>query len=329
MRRVIGAGLFVLAGCTGREGPVSGAASVAPTAQAPTAANTVSGDVFMDKSVSIHHWVRSGSSVYVAQITAADVRASGDGQQTTTLEIRIERVLFGARGAEVRAAAIIEPASVTARLKFPPPVWGFTPLTRGTWLLLVTAELGPEVREPAYARAVSGPEDAALAPLRDLLSAESKGEDGRARRARYLTWVRAGSSLERLFAGQAFSEEADLPDVDPKGEVAAAFSAALSSERDPQLKATLLQYAFPGVFDRSNDTGKVALLEALFRAAHDGDADLRRSALDLLSEVPEREAELPGIAKSPEAATFVEERLSEETDGPTKARLRAWLRAVR
>lgn len=283
----------------------------------------------MNQHITPYSWIRSGAAVYLARLGKVRVAPGDPGQQITTLELRIEETLWGPRGDEVRKAVIVEPASATARMKFPDPTWGRVTPQEGALLLVVTAELGEEVRKPLYVEAIPGQQDPVLASLRDVLDAEGGNRDSAVRRSRYLGWLRSGSPIPKLFGAEALARDEDLPEIDPKGDVATAFAKGFDTANDLFVRMSLGEWMWSGIYPRTNEAGKVAILDASLRGAADPSEDVRRLCLDKLAEVGPRDLELPGLIKVPAAVPFVEERLAEETAPASRARLQKVLKIVR
>jgi hypothetical protein len=279
----------------------------------------------MDTRAQPYDWIRHGASVYLAHIAQARFDPAGGGQRLTRLEIAIDEALYGPRGAATRRVEIKEPESEMARAKFPTPQWGRVELAVGVALVIATAEHGEALSDPLYVDRVNGPTDPALAELRDVLAAEASAKDPAARRARYLGWLASGEPIHALFGGEALARDEDLPDVDAKGEVAAAFARALGAAKDPLVRGNLVEWAVSGFYARTSEAGRATLIGALLRGAADPDEDVRRTSLDKLSELPLADLDLPGIPKVPAAVPFLEQRLSEETDAAPRARFQKLL----
>ncbi len=282
----------------------------------------------MNQPLTPYAWIRAQSSVYLAVIDKVETQASGPGMRTTALTLTVDDVLFGPRGAKVRTAKVEEPADATARTKFPAPQWGGVPFEKGTLVLLSTPELGETVAKPSYVEWVKTKDDPAIVSLRQVLAAEATPVDGTVRRTRYLGWLSSVDLTQKLFASAALSQDADLPDIDPKGEVAAAFSRAVSSEKEALPWIVLTQHFWSGVYPRTNEAGRVALLNVLVAGCGNPEESVRDVALDKLSEVPEKDLEMPGITKAPFSVSAISERIAiERAEGP-KSRLRKLLTVV-
>jgi hypothetical protein len=283
----------------------------------------------MNKKIQPFNWIRSGASVYLARIASVRFEPAGGGQRVTTIELAIEASLYGPRGAASRKVEITEPESELARAKFPTPQWGGVELAAGVLVLLATAELGEEVKSPLYVEQVKDAADPALAEVRDVLSAESASKDPAVRRPRYLGWLASAEPNHALFGGEALARDEDLPDVDPHGEVAAAFARAVGVAKDPSIRANLIEWMWSGIYGRTNEAGRVTLINASLRGAADPDEDVRRVALDKLSEAEMKDFDAPGIAKEPAAVPFLEDRLAEETAPEPRARLKKLIEIAR
>jgi hypothetical protein len=283
----------------------------------------------MNKNFQPYDLLRKGASVYLARIAKVRFEPAGGGQRRTQLDLTIEESLFGPRGAGARHAAFMEPESEFARLKFPTPLWGRIELTAGTLVLLATTELGEELTQPLYVDTVKGADDPPLVQLRDVLGAESASHDPVARRARYLGWLSSSEPLHALFGAEALARDHDLPDVDPRGDVAAALGRAANAATDDDVRMNLVEWMWSGLARRTNEAGRVALINATLRCAADPDEDVRQICLDKLSEVDVTDLEAPGVAKAPATVPFLEARIAEETAPEPRAHLNKILNLAR
>ena len=112
----------------------------------------------MNEFIPLYEWVRGERSIHVAQITTAqrqtappeqksisdendeeeeeeeeeaEETTSTDGKETVLVELIIRQTRWGTPGEPTRRATVVRPASETARLKFPDPVWGRVDLEPG------------------------------------------------------------------------------------------------------------------------------------------------------------------------------------------------------
>jgi hypothetical protein len=281
----------------------------------------------VDAFASLYQWIRDdGASVLLARLTGARVAAGEPGLQETTLHLHVDESLWGPRGAAERTVMIEESADEWARTRAPDPRWGQTPRREGTALLLVTPDLGEEVRTCVFVDETKGADDPKVVLLRELLEREVGQQEPSERRARYLRWL-AGPELEARFAARALVSDADLPDVDPRGEVARAFARRLFAEQQGSGRASVAEL-MPRLFGRTDEAGRTAILNALASCVADPDGGVARRCLDYLFELPEEGVEALVPAKAEEAARALE-RLADELDDerrPRADRLAAKLR---
>src|SRR5262249_33055177 len=144
--------------------------------------------------------------------------------------IAIDEALFGAKGAPVRRYELELPASRVARLKFPDPVWGRVTLEKGAHVLLVTSDSSEAPKPPRYVDQIRDMHDPVLDAIRATLAAEATTVEPKDRRARYLQWLASGTMIQKAFAVDALAKDEDLPEVDPKGDVAAAVAASFAHD---------------------------------------------------------------------------------------------------
>lgn len=324
--------LALVAGCTQHPPPV-----VAPPASPAPSANSASkapspavirplkkASRAMNEHITPYAWVRAKEkpAVYLARVTRASVVPGEPGQRITTLVLRLEETLAGPPGDELRKAIIVEPASATTRLKFPDPTWGSVEPQEGALLLLVTTEIGTEVRKPLYVEKILNPEDPVLASLREVLAGEVSHKEGYVRRRRYLGWLTSGSVVTRLFAAEALARDKDLPEIDPRGEIAVAFAKSFDAEKDVFARVNLGEWMWAGIYTRTVSAGKVAILNASVRGMADSSVEVRRLCLDKLPDASLRDLDSPLLVKVPAAIPFIEGRLAEEMPPEPRARLK-------
>jgi hypothetical protein len=331
--------LALVAGCTQNPPPVSAPpASPAPSARsaskppAPVVLRPLKkASRAMNEHIASYAWVRARekTAVYLARVTRASVVPGDPGQRITTLILRLEATLSGPPGDELRKAIIVEPASATTRLKFPDPTWGSVEPQEGALLLLVTTELGTEVRKPLYVEKISNPEDPVLVSFREVLEAEGSRKEGYARRRRYLGWLTSGSVVPKLFGAEALARDKDLPEIDPRGEIAVAFAKSFEAEKNVFVRLNLGEWMWAGIYSRTNSAGKVAILNATLRGAADPTGEVRRLCLDKLPDASLRDLDSPSLVKVPAAIPFLEGRLAEEMPPEPRARLKKLLDFLR
>jgi hypothetical protein len=276
----------------------------------------------MNPKIEPHDWIRSGASVLLARFARVRSEPAGGGKRLTTIDLAVEEALYGPRGEASRRVLLLEPESPLARAKFPAPQWGAVTLVPGALVLLATAELGEELGALFYVDPVERADDPLLDELRGVLAAEASSTDPAARRARYLGWLASGEPIHALFAGAALARDADLPDVDPRGEVAAAFGRAMGAAADPEVRMKLVAWMGSTLLARTNAAGRTALINAFLRGAADPSEGVRRLCLDALSEVDPNDLGVPGIVRVAAAAPFLEARIEEETAPELQARLK-------
>lgn len=283
----------------------------------------------MNEQIQLYPWTRNGASIYLARIAQMNIRPGPPGQEIVSLRIQIEETLWGQPGAVSRQSSLTRPASETARLKFPDPVWGRVDLREGALILLVTHELSETPADPLYVDQVSDPKDQVLLTIRATLREAQALHDGRQRLAVYLRWLAQGSIVPKLFGAEALAKDQDLPDVDREGRIAAAFSDAFIAERDLFVRLSLGTWMWDYIYSRTNPAGQVLIINATIKGAEDASEDIRRFALDRLTTVASVKLEQPTVTKSPEAVRRLQERLNQETDLDARNQIQKVIDALR
>lgn len=283
----------------------------------------------MNEQIQLYPWTRSGASIYLARIAQMNVRPGPPGQEIISLRIQIEETLWGQPGAVSRQSALTRPASETARLKFPDPVWGRVDLREGALILLVTRELLETLADPLYVDQVGDPKDPVLLAIRAILSQAQALHDGQQRLDAYLRWLAQGSTVAKLFGAEALAKDKDLPDVDREGRVAAAFSDAFAAERDLFVRLSLGEWMWDHIYSRTSATGQVSIINATIKGVGDASEDIRRFSLDRLTTVASVKLEQPTVIKSPEAIRRLQERLNQETDPEARNQIEKVIAALR
>lgn len=283
----------------------------------------------MNEQIQLYPWTRNGASIYLARIAQMNIRPGPPGQEIVSLRIQIEETLWGQPGAVSRQSSLTRPASETARLKFPDPVWGRVDLREGALILLVTHELSETPADPLYVDQVSDPKDQVLLTIRATLREAQALHDGRQRLDAYLRWLAQGSIVPKLFGAEALAKDQDLPDVDREGRIAAAFSDAFIVERDLFVRLSLGTWMWDYIYSRTNPAGQVLIINATIKGAEDASEDIRRFALDRLTTVASVKLEQPTVTKSPEAVRRLQERLNQETDPEARNQIQKVIDALR
>lgn len=244
-------------------------------------------------------WTREPFSMAVCRIGAVRVEPEDAVRERVFLELRLVETLWGAPPPEVRKPSFARRSDEIARVKSPDEVWGNVELSTGA--LVFVASRDPAA-DPFYA-AKTAPDDLTLQAVRKLLAAERelKG-DPAARKALYLSWLREGRLVQRLFAGQALSRD-PLPGVDQDGEVARAIAKILGDERaDVFLRLSAVGWLHEYLWARTSARGKAAALQADAKALGAKDANVRRFALDALVDLDPLMLRQLGVADAQAAA---------------------------
>lgn len=237
----------------------------------------------MNPYLPVYQWLRGGASVHLARVVAVSRdEAAPAGREVLRIELRIARTLWGPAGSEHRTFRVDQPASATAQLKFPDPVWGGVDLKGHPDLLLVMHEPGGSSGQPWYVEQVKDPYDPQLRTLVTLLTSEAARAPPGQRMLTYLGWLKQSQPLLTLFGAEALSKDADLPNVDKNGQVATELAHAFTGQTDLFVRISIATWMWSGVWSRSNAMGQAALVNSTAHALNDPSPDVRRLALEKL-----------------------------------------------
>jgi hypothetical protein len=289
----------------------------------------------MNQFIPLYSFVRSGASIYIVRIDSMQIQSGSPGQQIVSLQFGIEETLWGKSGKPIRRAQYTQPESEIARLKFPDPIWGQVNPREGARLLLITHELSDAIADPLYVEEILDSADPALSAIREILDnervlfeQERKGQDGQARRSRYLNYLGGDVIVKELFGAEALAKDGDLPEIDPAGKVAQVMAAVFASDQVIFVRLSVGAWMWDSIYPRTNLAGQVAILNATLGGISDDSEDIRRFSLDQLAEVDPADVHQPGVMSSPEAVQLLQEQLAQETDPEVRDHLQKLIDAL-
>lgn len=289
----------------------------------------------MKEQIQLYSFVRSGASIYIARIEDVDVQPGTPGQQTVSLQLQVEETLWGKPGKPIRRTEFTQPESEIARVKFPHPIWGQVNLQKGVRLFLVTHELSDTPADPLYVEEIADLADPVLRAIRALLDQEQVfleqkriGQDGQARRTRYLDYLVSELTVLELFGAEALARDGDLPDIDQTGQVAQTMAVVFASGQNVFVRLSVGTWMWDNIYPRTNNAGIVAIINATLKGVSDASDDIRRFSLDHLAEVAPADVRQPGMMRNPEAVRLLQEQLAQETDPGVRDHLRKLIDAL-
>lgn len=263
----------------------------------------------MNPYLPVYQWLRGGASVHLARVIGITRdEAAPPGREVLRVELRIARTLWGAAGVDHRTFRVDQPASATAQLKFPDPVWGGVELKGHPDLLLVLHEPDGGNGQPWYVEQVRDPHDPQLRSLVTLLTSEAAHEPPGQRMHNYLDWLKQAQPVLSLFGAEALSKDADLPNIDHNGRVATELAQAFASQPDLFVRISIASWMWSGIWPRSNAQGQAAIVNSTTTALSDPSQDVRRLALEkLLALEGQVSLNNPQIQKRPSTTTALRE----------------------
>lgn len=279
----------------------------------------------MNEQAPLYSWLRGGAAVVRARISALGIQPAASGQERAVLVLAIERVLAGSAPGSALHYEILRPQSELARKKFPDPIWGRVRLQQGAELLLV-ADPSAAAGAPLYAEALS-PSDPVFLELEGILAEEQRSTPPAERLARYLRWLTSRSVPERLFAAEALAKD-PFSDAELEERVAPAMAAVFTGERDLFVRVSLGEWMWKHLYPRIHGRGAAAVVDALLRSVSDPAEDVRRLALDALTEADPLKLAQLRIAAGPAALKQLQERLRQEQHAEVRARIQRIVQAL-
>lgn len=283
----------------------------------------------MNEHIELYSWVKAKDSILLARIVEVQIQSSAPGKEKVRLRLKIEETLWGATGEPVRECEFLRSVDEIIRLKFPDPVWGRVTVQQGTLVLLVTLEQSKSISNPVYVEDVRRHDDTVLASLRKVLQVEKTiaGKDERVRR--YLSWLAEGSTVPKLFGAQALAQDPDLGEVRQRGEVVGALTNTFVSAPDLFVRMSVLTWLWENVYPTTTGTNRVAILNALIKGLSDRYEIIREFSFYNLVNLAPADLRQGGVVKNPEAVSFLEAALVEETSPDARAQIQRLIEALR
>lgn len=279
------------------------------------------GKMTVNELVPLYQWVRTGASVCLGTIAAVHTEPSAADSERVTVDVSVEEVLWGDRGAPLRRGRFERPNSDLARARFPDPVWRTMELKRGTRLLLVTRARDDAPAPAESAQIVDDPKDPVLQAMRAVLDEERKPVPADASLARYLRWLRAGATIQRLFAAEALARDT-LPGAHGT-EAAEALARALVSSDNPFAQIALAGSIWDQLYEPTTPEGRAAFVNATVQVARGTSDASRRYAQDRLAGAGPAAVAQRGVRKDAEAAAALRKRAGSEPAGSLRQELLA------
>ncbi|HEX3250806.1 MAG TPA: hypothetical protein VHS05_15345 [Pyrinomonadaceae bacterium] len=282
----------------------------------------------MDSTIQLYSFARSDASIYIARIVEVSLRPGQPGQQVVELRLSLEQTPWGETGAPIRRSVFTQPDNQTARLKFPDPVWGRVDPKKDARVFMVTRELGEAPAAPLYVEEIVEPNDPVLKDVSNILTQERLNREPQTRKARYLKYLAEGSTVEKLFGGEALAKDTDLTDVDQDGEIAIAMSAIVVSNESSYVRLSVGTWMWENIYTRTNPVGQIAIINATIKATETPSEDIQRLSLDYLTGIDPNDLRQSGVVSNPALLTRLEERLSLETGAKEQDQLQKIISAL-
>jgi hypothetical protein len=255
--------------------------------------------------LTLYEWVRSGAAIELARVQKVSRAPGGPGKEVLTLELRALRTLWGSSTAAVRAYKVEQPAAITARLKFPDPVWGRVDPETTPDVLLVTGGRGAAA-DPRYVEGITRQDDPTLAGLSAILSVEARKPAAEERTRTYLGWLAQSQPVYVLFGAEALATDPDLAAVHASPRAAAEMGRVFLTHSDTYVRLSVGSWMWQRVWGKATREGRAALVNSALRGLEDANADIRRFSLEQLLAVGDATLFAdPAVEKRPGTGTAV------------------------
>ena len=303
---------------------------MAAVGAAALCAHSRSPGMTMNPHLQLYQFIRDVDWISVARITQVEANPGPQaGQETVKIGVQVEENLWGDSGPSTRTYVFRRPASRTAQRKFPDPVWGRVDLRPGAKILLVRPPAkGSAAQDPVYVEEILRPDDPVMGSIRGVINQEGTQRERPSKVELYLHWVAGGSTVEKLFAGQALSKDGPTP-AGWSARINLAVAGAFASEKDEYVKISLGSWLWDDLFPHADEEGRVSIVNATIRVASSGSTDARRFALDRLSAADPQLLRRQGVKPSGEIVRLLEDRKEKETDADVRRHLDEIIEALR
>lgn len=286
-------------------------------------------EVTMNKHINLYSWMRSGTSIHLAEIVQINYKPGPLAQEEVTLQLQIKETLSGKPLEPLYRYTFLRHTGELTRMKFPDPVWGLVELREKACLLLVIAESSPGTTEVIYAEEVQDPKDPILLSIRTVTAFEKAGLSGKERVSKYLQWLLEGSTIEKLFGAEALAKDNDLSEIDKMGQVAETFATVVESENDEYVRISLSQWMWDHVFPRTTSAGEVKIINAIIKGAENANENIRVFSIDRLATLSDPEKlKQPGVIKNLKAVRYLRAQLQDETSVEVREHLQKVIDAL-
>lgn len=287
------------------------------------------GEVTMNKHINLYSWMRSGTSIHLANIVQINNKPGPPAQEEVTLQLQIKETLSGKPLEPLYRYKFLRHTGELTRMKFPDPVWGLVELREKACLLLVIGESSPGKTEVFYVEEVQDLKDPILLSIRTVTTFEKTGLSGKERVSKYLQWLLEGSIIEKLFGAEALAKDNDLPEIDKMGQVAETFAKVVESENDEYARISLSQWMWDHVFPRTTPAGEVKIINATIHSVDDANENVRVFSIDRLATLSDPEKlKQSGVIKSLKALRYLRAQLQCETSVEAREHLQKVIDAL-
>jgi hypothetical protein len=281
----------------------------------------------MNAYLPLYRFLLEKDSISIARLTSVRAAAGPrDGQETVTINLRIEETLWGDSNPTARTYRLERPASRHAQLKSPDPVWRLVDLRPGVTILLV-APPAPDAPAPAYVDQIPKPDDPVMQAVRQVLQSDgapaSHDEHFRLR----LRWLASGDAVQKLFGGEALARDTLTPQE--LTQFVAALAGAFTREQDEYVKVSLGSWMWDQVYPRAAEAPQIEILNATMQAISSPSQGARSLALDRLSQADPELLRNPAVKPSADAVRLLEGRRAAETDPGVRDSLSRIIAALR
>lgn len=280
----------------------------------------------MDQTLHLYQFTNSSHQILLARVTQLSVRPEPGGE-TVEVVAEITETLWREAGPVRRVFVFQRPASPTAQLKFPDPVWGRVKLQEGVCILVVaTMPAAAKPSIPVYVDQFADPSDPALMAVRSVLETERTVKDRSTLFRKRLTQLR-GTTVEKLFAGEALAGHGPLS-AEEQVQLGEAFPRAYAEEKDDYVRASLGSWLWD-LYPRLSGAGQTNTLNATMQVAGSASKIVRTLALDYLAQASPKSLLDPAVKPTSEVVRLLDARREAEVDAGERHRLEEIIAALR
>jgi hypothetical protein len=232
----------------------------------------------MNANLPLYSWVKNDSSIYLGKIVNLAVAPAKDGKEENAFSISIERTLSGAPAKKKLDIDLILPASETARLKFPDPVWGRVALKNDSMVFLVV-NANDDPSKIIYADQVTSYNDPIIKQIAEIISVEKGQPDQKKKTAAYYEWLGTGSDLEIQYAANALAGIVGTGNADTD-KIAESILTRFGAGNPVRMRISVGILLWDKVFPIASLESKIRIVNSTLGVFEEDDKDLTRFAFE-------------------------------------------------